>query len=55
MQSFVRHVAHVAGSRTLISSGEISEPKKLNCPNGQTYLQNAAPRKMVSTANATTK
>jgi hypothetical protein len=34
MQSFVRHVAHVAGSRTLISSGEISEAKKLNCPTG---------------------
>ena len=55
MQSFVRHVSHVAGRRTLISSGEMSEPKKLNWPSGQTYLQKAAPRKIVSTTNATAK
>ncbi len=55
MQSLVRQLAQTDASRTLISRGETSEPKKLNCPTGHTCLQNAAPRKIVSTANATTK
>ena len=55
MQSLVRQPPHTAGRRTLISNGDISDPKKLNCPSGQICLQNAAPWKIVSTANTTPK
>src|SRR5262249_8744030 len=48
-------VVQTSGSRTLISHGEIRDCTKLNCPIGQTYLQKAAPLKMLSTTNAPAK
>ena len=55
MQSFVRHDAQTAGSRTLTSSGETSDCTKLNWPIGQRYLQKEAPRNRPSMTKAATK
>ncbi len=52
MQSRVVHVLQVDALRICNVVGEISDPTKLNCPIGQTYLQKLAPRKKVSTRNA---
>src|SRR5207249_12130601 len=42
MQSFVAQVAQTAWSRTRTSNGDSAEATKLNCPMGQTHLQNEA-------------
>src|SRR4029453_1585605 len=55
MQSLVLHVAQTLSSTTFTSSGETSDCTKLNCPIGQTYLQNAAPRKKPSITKAAAK
>ena len=55
MQSAVRHAGTSPVSRTRSSSGDIVEATKLNWPIGQSYLQNVAPVKTVSTTSAATK
>ena len=52
MQSRVAHVLQVEALRTCNVVGEISDPTKLNCPMGQTYLQKLAPSKIESTTSA---
>src|SRR5919106_1419819 len=42
MQSFVAQAVQTSVSRTATSSGEAVEATKLNCPMGQTNLQNVA-------------
>src|SRR5580698_7263318 len=55
MQSLVWQLVHTSWSRTFTSSGESVEATKLNCPIGQTNLQNEACLKNPSTATATAK
>src|SRR5271156_2226645 len=55
MQSWVVQLRQVAWLRACRLKGESSEPAKLNCPKGQTYLQKLAPRKKVSTRKAAAK
>src|ERR1700728_3376869 len=55
MQSLVWQRVQTACSRTFTSSGESVEATKLNCPMGQTNLQNAACLNNASTASATAK
>ena len=55
MQSLVRHDVHTPGREPTFPNGETSDCTKLNWPIGQTYLQNAAPRKKPSIANAAAK
>jgi hypothetical protein len=55
MQSLVRHPVQTSGSRTATSSGDIAEATKLNCPIGQSHLQNEACRNRASTTKAAAK
>src|SRR5579871_538799 len=55
MQSLVAHFSQIARSFAFTSRGERVDATKLNCPIGQTNLQNAACLKSASTASAATK
>src|ERR1700722_5887034 len=55
MQSWVVQRSQVAWLRAWRVKGDSRDPAKLNCPNGQTYLQKLAPRKSVSTTKAAAK
>src|SRR5580658_5864140 len=55
MQSFVAQRSQTACSRTFTSSGESVEAMKLNCPMGQTNLQNAACLKSPSITSTAAK
>src|SRR4051794_33491538 len=55
MHSCVVQLAQTAGSRTRTSRGETIDCTKLNCPIGQTYLQNAASRNTPSITSAPTR
>src|SRR6266540_461047 len=55
IQSLVRQLVQTSLSRILTSSGESVEATKLNCPMGQTNLQNEACLKKPSTTSAPRK
>src|SRR5580700_1910764 len=55
MQSFVPQSSQTSRSRTFTSSGEIVEATKLNCPIGQTNLQNDACLNTPSTTSTVRK
>src|ERR1700685_1425139 len=55
MQSFVWQRVQTSCSRTFTSNGESVEATKLNCPMGQTNLQNEACLKSPSTTSTVRK
>src|ERR1700723_1639786 len=55
MQSFVWHFVQTSWSHTFTSKGERVEATKLNCPIGQTNLQNEACLKNPSTTSTQRK